>query len=159
MTRGRKPLSNEVKALRGTAKPSRATPPMTGKQLTQVPPPPGWLAGEAQTIFRKVCEILILKKRLFEEDLQLVAAYSNESATYTAACEKLNDPENNVQTTATGYQQISPWLTVKNQALKSMQSIGASLGLDPFARVRLGDKPENTEPNIIEQIRMKYGKK
>lgn len=142
MPRGRKPISNNLKEFRGTLKNYRIKTGLTGQVMDQAPAPPRWLGNRAKAIFKEVCQVMIFKKRLTFEDLPLIAAYANEFATYQAATDKLKDPANLVQVTATGYEQISPWVTVKNQALKYMQSLGAVLGLDPVARLRLNEKIE-----------------
>lgn len=154
MTRGRKPISNELKILRGTLQPCRTKSGLSAKQLLRIPKPPDWLNDNAKFIFRRACDILIIKKRLFKEDLPLIAAYSNEYVTYMTAVEKLNVPENQVITTNSGYEQISPWVSIKNTSLKHLQSISSVLGFDPISRMRFNDVVEKEEDELEKIIRL-----
>lgn len=153
--KGKAPKSQELKKLAGTFRNDRDKSLNPNEALKRVPPAPSWLSDEAAQIFQEVCRELIGRKVLQESAVNLIAVYCSELYTYRIAAEKLKDPEAHVMTTATGYQQISPWITIRNAAQKNMRDIGALFGLDPVNRTRLPVK-EVEEENPLVAILKKY---
>ncbi len=148
MLRGRPSKPAELKKLTGT-RPSRMKEgQITGEPLTKLPAPPDWLNDQAKVIFTDTCRLIMAQKSIYEGDVNLLAVLSNECYTYQIAAAKLQDPENMITTTSTGYQAISPWTTIRNQSQKNIRDIGALFGLDPTSRARLGIK----EPEPLDEF-------
>ncbi|HNR25134.1 MAG TPA: P27 family phage terminase small subunit [Methanobacteriaceae archaeon] len=153
--RGRKPKSTELKKLSGTFKPTREKGLAGGDLITKIPPPPGFLQEEAVERFKWTCSILIQGRRLYASDLHLVAMFAGELYTYELASRNLQTPADHITTTPAGGDKPSPWIQIKNQALKNVKELGALFGLDPMARERM--KPQaKEEPDPLEEILNMY---
>ncbi|HNZ69501.1 MAG TPA: P27 family phage terminase small subunit [Prolixibacteraceae bacterium] len=152
MLKGKIPTDPQLKKFRGSYRADRMKQgQITGEPITQVPDPPAWLDDPAKVIFREAATLIMAQKKLFASDLNLIAIYSFELWVYQTAVEKLKDPASHVMTTATGYEQVAPWVSIRNQAAKNVRDIGQLYGLDPVSRAKLGIR-ERQEPDEFEKL-------
>lgn len=149
--RGRKPKSTELKKLSGTFKPTREKGLAGGDLITKIPPPPDFLQEEAVERFKWTCSILIQGRRLYGSDLHLLAMFSQELHTYEIASDNLKAPGDHITTSPAGGDKPSPWIQIRNQALKNVKDLGALFGLDPLSRERM--KPvEEEKRNLLQEL-------
>jgi P27 family predicted phage terminase small subunit len=153
--KGKISKSTELKKLSGTFRADRVKAGMVGIALSRVPKAPNWLNDESKIIFKDICKMILSHKMLFDTDVYLIAVYSFEFWVFKTSVAKLQEPENLVMKTQSGYEQISPWITIRNQAQKNIRDIGAQFGLDPASRAKLGIK-EPEQINDIQKLMMTY---
>ena len=153
--RGRPSKDPALKKLAGTYRKDRGIVADTVGALTEVPQPPAWLSGDAVQVFNETCGEIVARGVMHHQDINTVAIYSNELVLYRTAMKKLEEPDGHVMITANGYKQISPWVTIRNQAIKNLKEVGALLGMDPFNRNRL-PKPPPIEEDPLEAIMREY---
>lgn len=153
--KGRKPETTAVKKLRGTYTPSRAKGLTGGELITKLPTPPDFLQDGARVIFTRVCNILIQGRRLYGSDIHLLAMFSQELHTYEIASDNLKAPGDHITTSPAGGDKPSPWIQIRNQALKNVKDLGALFGLDPLSRERM--KPvEEEKRNLLQELMDRY---
>lgn len=143
--RGRRPVNNAIKDLRGTLKPSRMRAGLKLPVLTQAPPPPPWFNPYMKKMYRVVCANLIEAGIIAVVDMPLVHSYCIELAELKTAMEHLQTPEDHIDVSQSGYKQPSPWIAIKNQSIKHLRELGACFGFDPLSRSRFDVEPEKGE--------------
>ena len=145
MGKGRKSLPIGQKELQGTLRLDRQNTGVEFELLTKVPKPEVFLTDLGKKYFKRQCQLLIDKRLLYNSDVHLMGILAEELATWETACREIKEQSSLVVTMDKGYQQQSPWLGIRNTAVKNIQSIGALFGLDPLSRQKfnIADKPKD----------------
>lgn len=151
--RGRKPVSNEVKKLRGTLQPSRMRSGLKLPVLTKAPPPPTWFNPYMKKMYRVVCGNLIDAGIIAVVDMPLVQSYCIELNELKMAVEHLQTAEAHIEVSQSGYRQPSPWIAIKNQSIKHIRELGSCFGFDPLSRSRFNMEPEKGESEFEQMMR------
>jgi P27 family predicted phage terminase small subunit len=133
--KGRKPIPNEIKLLQGTARADR-THGAEPKPEPTIPDCPSHLNDEAQAEWNRLAPQLCRLKILTALDAAALAAYAVSFSRWADAERHVQDSGAIVRSPA-GYPQVSPWLSVANEALRQMKAYAAELGLTPSSRTRL----------------------
>ena len=152
--KGRPGVPAEIKKLTGTYREDRAKKGVSFELITEVPKPEVWMSTKAKSYFKIQCEMLIRHKLLDVGNVQLVALMSEEWSLYEKACRKLKR-EGEVFTTPKGYQQQSPWISIRNQAQKNYRDIASLFGLDPISAQKVGP-PDQGEKDPFDEMQKKY---
>lgn len=121
--------------------------------LTQAPPPPEWFNDDMRKYYRIVCANLIDAEIIATVDMPLVHAYVVELTELKTAMEQLQSPEAHIEISQSGYKQPSPWIAIKNQAIKHIRELGSCLGFDPLSRMRFDIEPEKEENEFEKMMR------
>jgi len=130
-TRGRLPMSQGLRVIRGDARPSRARPQIEATVPDTVPEPPAWLSEPVCAEWRSVSHELHRLGLLTELDLQLFAAWCVSVARWKAALAALAQVNDDERLT-------HPLSKVCRDSAREMQRLGAPLGLaGPSSRARL----------------------
>lgn len=124
---------------------------MMPSKIEHPPSAPKFLSAGAKKEWKLVCRELISLGMLTAVDLGLLAAYCNEMASYIEASQKLADPEIGYvmkidRDDGTVYYQQSPWVSIKNAALKNAQTLANQFGFTPAARARIGVPDRGDDP-------------
>lgn len=105
-------------------------------------------------IFEEITRDLPGKKNA--ADLKLLQAFAVEMATYEEACEKL--VKKKTVRRGTGGEGASPWVAIRNQAIKNAQNITKLLGMSdlakfeaPVAKVTKLELLKNGKKNILQK--------
>lgn len=100
---------------------------------------------------------MIDKKLLNNANVQLVVMMAEEFATYEEACRQVKENGMTIMiTTKTGsYEQVSPWIGMRNSALKNYKEIASLFGMDPVSQQKIGT-PGKGEVDEFEQMQKKY---
>jgi P27 family predicted phage terminase small subunit len=152
---GRPSVPAQIKELSGTIRKDRQREGVEFAQITEVPKPEVWLDPKAKKYFKSICELLIGKSLLTNANVPLVLLMAQEFSTYEMACRELADKSNYVKITATGYEQQSPWVSIRNQAGKNYRDIAALFGLDPISSQKIGS-PTKGEKDPFDELSKKY---
>ena len=122
---GRKPLPDEVKAMRGTLRKCRTAASATApagrgvcKPVTKAAPP-AWLADDARKIFDRTARMLISWKVLTKLDIPLLAAYAAAYANLQRAYADIT---------------MHPAAKLFKDSLDVVNKVGAQFGLSPVSR-------------------------
>ena len=136
--RGPAPKPTAIKRLEGNPG-KRALNAREPKFTAKAPPCPKHLDGEAREEWRRITRELVQTPGLLKVvDRAALAAYCQNWARWVEAEEKMADPEFQlIGCTDKGYEYVSPWLTVANQALKQMKAFLTEFGLTPASRTRI----------------------
>ena len=150
--RGPAPKPTALKRIDGN--PGKRAINTTEPQFTaKAPQCPKHLTPEARKEWRRVSRELLDKNLLQVVDRAALAAYCQNWARWVQAENEMAAPEFHlIETTDKGYQYISPWLNVANQALKQMRSFLTEFGLTPASRTRI-QVPEQAEHDEYAEYR------
>lgn len=136
----------------------------TGEALTSLPDPPFYLSTAAKEIYQEEGVVLILQGLLKQNDLRLLACYSQEMDTYITLMEASKDGI--IIELPNGISTASANRKAALEALKIASQLADRLGLSPIGRRRLGiavDPPlrgREGQGNILDLIKGgKYQKK
>lgn len=154
MSAGRKSKPTALKKLEGTFRADRALPgEMIPSKMEFAPTAPRWMTKEAKKEWISTCNELLSLDMLHRVDLGLLAGYCSEMSQYIEATKHLNDPDGTgpviriSREDGTSYQMPSPWVSIKNSALKNAQSIASQFGFTPSARTKIrGDVKGSGDP-------------
>lgn len=141
---GRKPLPDEVKAMRGTLRKCRTAASATApagrgvcKPVTKAAPP-AWLADDARKIFDRTARMLISWKVLTKLDIPLLAAYAAAYANLQRAyADIVSGPGYFIETeNRSGSTSITmhPAAKLFKDSLDVVNKVGAQFGLSPVSR-------------------------
>jgi len=150
--KGRSVLPVEQKKLSGTLRSDRIKNGLQFTQLTICPDAPTWLDISAKKKFTEVANLLINNKMLFDADIHNLAILAKELSVYEMACTELKTKSKFINETEKGYQQPSPWVSIRNQAQKNVREIGSLFGLDPLSRSRFNIKPDDKPENKFSDL-------
>lgn len=153
---GRPGVPAEIKKLTGTYREDRAKKGVSFELISEVPKPEVWMSTKAKSYFKTQCEILIRHKLLDVGNVQMVALMSEEWSLYEKACRELKR-EGEVFTTPKGYQQQSPWISIRNQAQKNYREIAALFGLDLLSGQKIGGTGGDEKDPFMKLLE-EYGK-
>jgi P27 family predicted phage terminase small subunit len=151
-TRGPAPKPTALKRIDGN--PGKRAINRTEPQFAaKAPSCPRHLTPEARREWRRVTRELLDKNLLQVVDRAALAAYCQSWARWVEVEEKMADPKFElIGVTDKGYEYVSPWLTVANQALKQMRSFLTEFGLTPASRTRI-QVPEQAEHDEYDKYR------
>ncbi|QFU01263.1 Phage terminase, small subunit [Halomonas sp. THAF5a] len=162
---GRKPLPANVHALRGnpSKKPSHELEHTGQQQLpAEIPPCPAFLTKDAKAEWKRIAKDLQTLGLISKLDRGELAVYCQAWADWKVAREKISAMESAgfVETTPSGYKQMSAWMQLANRAEERMRKAGSSFGLNPSARASLGAgtvQQGELFPNEQAETARKYG--
>jgi P27 family predicted phage terminase small subunit len=152
MTRGRKPIPNEIKQLKGTIEKSRLIEnPMIVQINNEIPEAPEDLNNEAKKIWQITCDELKRNGILATVDFGLIEAYCAELAMYKEAVRQIRKTSPLVKSPS-GYPMVSPWQTIRKQSLKAATDLAQLFGVTPSARTRVGaNKPPASKLELLKK--------
>jgi P27 family predicted phage terminase small subunit len=111
-----------------------------------LPPVPAFVAEDpiALAYWKQYEPLLDRMGVLTEVDGLAFGSMCVEAATYTLACRKIAESDH-VQKASTGWEQPSSWLTVRQKALKNLESLAARFGLTPADRTKIEVRPPDAK--------------
>lgn len=139
MTKGRKKIPDNLKALRGTNQPCRMTGNVVPAGTAVVALPRSGLKGTAKKVFEVVATELIHKCLLDRVGIDLVTAYAREMGLYHDAMREAEkegfilEIETKFGTTKI----VNPKRKVAESALANAKALAAEFGLTPAGRSRV----------------------
>ncbi len=138
--KGRKPIPTQIKILAGTARGDRINE-SEPKPDPALPECPSHLSDEARAEFDRLAPQLFRLRVLTDLDTAALAAYAATFSRWAEAERNVQEGGAVVRTPA-GCAQVSPWLSVANEALRQMRAYSVELGLTPSSRSRIHVSPE-----------------
>ncbi|RAH37420.1 phage terminase small subunit P27 family [Halomonas sp. SL1] len=142
---GRKPLPANVHAIRGNPSklPAHELAGGQGSQpqiQAEIPPCPAFLSKDAKGEWKRIAKDLQTLGLISKLDRGELAVYCQAWSDWKRAREKITQLEDSgfVETTPSGYKQMSAWMQLANRAEERMRKAGSSFGLNPSARASLG---------------------
>jgi P27 family predicted phage terminase small subunit len=107
--------------------------------------PPSFLTELAQAKYHEVAPMLHRNRLLTEADTDTLAVYCQTWARYVEAETRLQT-EGATTRAASGYEQVSPWVTIAKNCRADLLKLGDRLGLNPSARGRIAvERPETRD--------------
>ena len=154
---GRPSVPAVTKKLQGTDRKDREKEGINFTLITVCPKPEVWLDSKAKKNFKNFCELLIEKELLTNTNIGHVAIMAQELSTYEEACRQIKkDGMTQIMETKNGsYEQVAPWVAIRNTAQKNYRDYAALFGLDPISASKIvgTKKPEKDD---FEQMQNKY---
>lgn len=138
--RGPKPLPTNVHRLKGN--PSKLPAERLVDEVqpeVAVPTPPKHLSREARAEWRRLSGELYSLGLISKIDCSAFAAYCQAYGRWVQAETKIASlgDDGFVESTPSGYKQMSVWLQISNRAVDQMKSFIAEFGMTPSARSRV----------------------
>lgn len=157
MSRGRKPIPDELKILRGTDQPCRMSGKMNVvdkitdiKQITSCSKLKMLPTKRAKDIFKQKANQLIALNVLTELDLEQLAVYANSLDLVFDCLEGMREPaipKYDKEGHLTGYV-APPELALYRQMVEIVNKIGSDFGFSPISRQRINTDPTGKEETI-----------
>lgn len=126
----------------------------------QAPACPDFLTADAKTEWRRIINDLVVLGVVTKIDRAELAVYCQAWSDWKMARKKIAEMRDtgSVETTPSGYKQMSAWMQVANRAEDRMRTAGSSFGLNPAARGRLEIRSPQGElfPNEQKDAAEKY---
>ena len=143
--RGPVPLPANVHALRGN--PSKIPAHKLADGIhpnTKLPRAPDHLLPAAKTEWRRIGRELVALGVVSEIDRAALSVYCQAWARWRQAEKKIAElgDDGIVETTPSGYQQMSAWLNVSNRSVDQMHKFMQEFGMTPSARSRVQPNPQ-----------------
>ena len=145
---GRPKKPANLKVLQGTYRPARTNPGGVFPELTDNLQAPEWLPKEARDKWNQLAPTLQRNGLLTECDLDTLTLYCQTWVRYLEAEDKLQT-EGSTTTAASGYTQVSAWVTIAKNARSDLLMFGDRLGLSPSARGRIHTEPMGEEDEYL----------
>ena len=146
--RGPAPKPTQLKVLQGTYRPDRAN---AGEVFPDAPcslDAPPLLEGAAEAKWNELAPMLSRNGLLTECDLDTLTLYCQTWARYVEAETKL-ETEGATTVAKSGYEQVSPWVTIAKNARADLLKLGDRLGLNPSARSRIHANPAEETDELL----------
>jgi P27 family predicted phage terminase small subunit len=161
---GRKSIPATVHAIRGNPSKKSASELAGGSQAVtpaaQAPTCPDFLTADAKIEWRRIIGDLVILGVVTKIDRAELAVYCQAWADWKYARKKIAEMRETgfVESTPSGYKQISAWMQVANRSEDRMRTAGSSFGLNPAARNRLEVRTPQGElfPNDQKDAAAKY---
>ncbi len=141
-----------MKIAEGTYRDDRATAnEMMPSTLEHAPSAPKDLSKLAKKEWKSVCTELIALGMLHRVDLSLLASYCNEMDDYWEAVRMIKKEGSvvTIQTKNGSYKMQSPWVAIKNTALKNAQGLAGQFGFTPAARSRISSPKPADDGDLL----------
>lgn len=153
MGKGRKPVPEALKILRGNpGKRSLTKSIPRPRRSDTVPPAPRYLPSTGRTLWKQTAEEMYACGMLTKLDLTLLEGFVQTYATWRKLVGVINRKGHLID----GTNQIRPEVSAANQAMEKMKGLASELGLSPAARERLTalPPPERTgDADSFDQLR------
>lgn len=94
MGKGRKPIPNAIKVLKGTDQPCRLREEVVYEKITKIPSAPDYMCAAGRKVYKITAQQLADKGILDVVNINAVMMYANEMGKYIEAEKKLSEPEN-----------------------------------------------------------------
>lgn len=134
-TRGRKPTPTAIKELEGNPG-KRQINRNEPKPEKKAPACPKWLEDDAKKEWRRLAKTMEAMGILTRVDMAAFAGYCQAYARWKDAEEHITDLGYFVRTPS-GYAQQSPYVSIAQQYLKTMNRFAEQFGLTPASRSRI----------------------
>lgn len=139
MRPGPVPKPSALKKLQGTYRSDRARGEVFPPSVEDLSPP-DWLSDRAQEKWNELAPMLAADGLLTECDLDTLALYCQTWIHYLDAAKALEEG-GTTSVARSGYEQVSPYVTIAKNCLADLIKIGDRLGLNPSTRTRLQVQP------------------
>lgn len=158
MGAGRPGVPATVKKLQGTDRKDREKEVVKFDPITEIPKPEVWLDNRAKKYFRDSCKLLMSKGLLTAANVGHVLIMSQELSTYEEACREIKKSGmTQMMPTKSGgqYEQVSPWVAIRNTAQANYRTYAALFGLDPVSANKVGS-PKAAAKDEFEEMQNMY---
>lgn len=146
--RGPTPKPTALKMLEGTYRPDRANGSEVFPDLPVDLDAPEYLTDAARTKWNETAPVLARNGLLTECDVDALAVYCQTWVRWLEA-EAAIETEGTTSVAKTGYQQVSPWVTIAKQCRSDLLKYGDRLGLNPSARGRIAVQSAEIEGELL----------
>lgn len=146
MTRPPKPT--QLKRLQGTYRSDRANPAEVLPQAPSTFDPPPFLNDRAAEKWLELAPMLARYGLLTEADTDTLTAYVQTWSRWVEAESRIEE-EGSTTTARSGYQQVSPWVSIAKTCRADLMKLGDRLGLSPSSRARIPASPAETEDDLL----------
>jgi P27 family predicted phage terminase small subunit len=122
------------------------------KPRVKIPKPPSWLEGEGLKEYRRVARMLVELRVLTEADGVALAAYAQQYQRWIDAEEQVRKLGMLIKS-PNGFPIYNPYLSIANQALKTMRQLMGEFGMTPASRSRIEAMPaEEQTQSLAEKL-------
>lgn len=145
--RGRKPIPDSVKRLRGTG---GLRKPQAPPQASDVPPPFEFLDAGAKVEWSRVAPLLVSLDCLQEVDLMAFGSYCQCVSQWQQASVELAKAGSLMSEGSQGQPRVHPLCAYLDLLQKQLRAFAAEFGFTPSARMRIEVPPPSDEDDEME---------
>ena len=141
---GRKPISNELKVLKGTDQPCRMRDEVRFDRITKIPNPPKYFNNHAKRIYKITTQQLVEKGILDVVNINAVIMYAGEMGKYMEAQEQLVE-EGRILVECTKYGEKkyrNPLDKMSSEYYANAIRLACELGITPASASKVKEKPK-----------------
>lgn len=148
MGKGRKPISNALKKLKGTDQPCRMREETEFDKITEIPNPPSYLCMDAKKVFRVTAQQLASKGILDVVNINTVLLYASEMGKYIETEKNLKTQGRTIETKNEDGVIIkvmrNPLDRMASEYLANATRLASELGITPASasRVKISGKDD-----------------
>ena len=155
MTQGRKPISNQMKILKGTDQPCRMRDEVSVNKILKMPPPPKWLSKSAKKLYRTKAQFLITAEILSEVDVEMFVTFCFEYGRYLDTAEKLAEVSHAAILTEKQQQLYNRLTKVNRDSFERAKYLASEFGFTPVSRMKFTIPETETDPlqNLLNQFK------
>jgi P27 family predicted phage terminase small subunit len=140
---GRKPISNELKVLKGTNQPCRMRDEVRYERITKIPNPPKYFNNHSKRIYKITAQELAKKGILDVVNINAVIMYAGEMGKYMEAQEILAE-EGRILTEITKFGEKkyrNPLDKMSSEYYANAIRLACELGVTPASASKVKEKP------------------
>ena len=143
MGKGRKPISNALKVLKGTDQPCRMREEISYEKITKIPKAPDYMCIAGKKVYKITAQQLADQGILNVVNINAVMMYANEMGKYIEAEKKLSEPEEISDKGGVRYVR-NPLDKMASEYLANAKMWAVELGITPASasKVKMGEKKE-----------------
>jgi P27 family predicted phage terminase small subunit len=150
--KGRKPIPNALKTMRGTDQPVRMAEETNVTVISKLPPPPKWLSEIGKKIYKNKGRELISQKVMATLDLDMFLLYCNEYAIYLETSEFINEVPLKAAISEGSEKALNRAIRKNQRAWERAKSIAIEFGFTPSSRSRIKPISGDDEMSAIEKF-------
>lgn len=147
---GRKPISNELKVLKGTDQPCRMRDEVRYERITRIPNPPKYFNNHSKRIYKTTTQQLAERGILDVVNINAVIMYAGEMGKYMEAQEIL-DKEGRILTEYTKFGEKkyrNPLDKMASEYYSNAVRLACELGVTPASASKVKEKPREEKDDF-----------
>ena len=147
---GRKPISNELKVLKGTDQPCRMREEVRYQKITKIPKAPGYFNAYSKKIYKITAEQLAEKGILDVVNINAVIMYAGEMGKYMEAQDQLAE-EGRILTEYTKFVEKkyrNPLDKMASEYYSNAVRLACELGITPASARKVKEKPREEKDDF-----------
>jgi len=152
--KGRKPVSDHLKVIRGTNQPCRMRGDMIVEHINKLPEPPREMSRTARRLYKDCGHFILMAKVLTPVDIWLLEMFAIEIGRYRDLSYQLEKIDLTADMDEFQERKYKRMKSAAREAFENGMKIAIELGLTPAARLKFAIKRE--EPDELQTLMQSF---